>query len=82
MGYYAHLNLFPETFVEPMKYKAEFENPQIMFHGRILNIATETRLLKNLHSHQVLGGICSDATYCVSGMWNCIDYEQFIPEVE
>ncbi len=83
-GSYAHLNLFPETLIEPIKYETEAKNPQILFHGRILNmdIIAETRLLKNLRSHKVLGGICSDVTHCESGMWNCIDCEHFIPEVE
>jgi len=83
-GSYAHLNLFPETLIEPIKYETEAKNPQILFHGRILNmdIVTETRLLKNLRAQRVLGGICSDVTHCQSGMWNCIDCEHFVPEVE
>lgn len=83
-GSYAHLNLFPETLIEPIKYETEAKNPQVLFHGRILNmdIVTETRLLKNLRAHRVLGGICSDVTHCQSGMWNCIDCEHFVPEVE
>ena len=45
---YAHLNLFPETIVEPMKYQTEAENPYVLFGGRILNMdfVTESRLLK------------------------------------
>lgn len=81
---YAHLNLFPETIVEPMQYRTEAENPYVLFAGRILNMDTinESRLLKNLRAHRVPGGICADVTHCKSGLWNCVDCEHFVPELE
>ncbi|WP_317855124.1 hypothetical protein [Chakrabartyella piscis] len=83
-GSYAHLNLFPETLIEPIKYDTEEDNPYVLFGGRILNMdaITESRLLKNLRSHRILGGICADVTHCKSGMWDCISCEKFIPEQE
>ena len=81
---YAHLNLFPETLVEPLKYETETEHPYVLFGGRILNMdaITESRLLKNIRAHRVPGGICADVTNCKSGLWSCIDCEHFVPEVE
>jgi len=81
---YAHLNLFPETIVEPIKYETEAGNPYVMFGGRILNMdaVTESRLLKNIRAHRVPGGICADVTHCQSGLWNCVDCECFVPEAE
>lgn len=57
---YAHLNLFPETIVEPIKYETQAENPYVMFGGRILNMdaVTESRLLKNIRAHRVPGNLC------------------------
>lgn len=81
---YAHLNLFPETIVEPLEYTTEEENPQVLFGGRILNMdaITESRLLKNLRSHRIPGGICTDVTHCKNGMWDCISCKNFVPEKE
>lgn len=81
---YAHLNLFPETIVEPMQYRTEAENPYVLFGGRILNMdaITETRLLKNIRAHRVPGGICADVTHCKSGLWSCVDCEYFVLELE
>lgn len=61
---YAHLNLFPETLIEPNLYTAEEskgDNPYVLFGGRILNMdaINESRLLSNLRAHRVPGGICS-----------------------
>lgn len=83
-GYYAHLNLFPQTIVEPMQYQTESENPYVLFAGRILNMdaITEARLLKNIRAHRIPGGICADVTHCRSGLWNCIVCKHFVPEVE
>lgn len=86
MQSYAHLNLFPETLAEPIRYRKEGEVPKdrILFCGRILSMspADEARLLRNLRSHRVPGGICSDVSHCKSGMWNCVACENFIPEAE
>lgn len=81
---YAHLNLFPETIVEPIKYETGAEHSYVMFGGRILNMdaVTESRLLKNVRAHRVPGGICADVTHCQSGLWSCVDCECFVPEVE
>lgn len=81
---YAHLNLFPETIVEPIKYGAETEHPYVMFGGRILNMdsITESRLLKNIRAHRVPGGICADVTHCQSGLWSCVDCKHYVPEAE
>ncbi|MDD2497319.1 MAG: hypothetical protein PHY90_04160 [Desulfitobacteriaceae bacterium] len=81
---YVHLDLFPETIVEPMQYQTEAESPHVLFAGRILNMnaITEARLLKNIRAHRVPGGICSDVTHCKSGLWSCIDCKHFVPEVE
>lgn len=81
---YAHLNLFPETIVDPIQYQMEAENPHVLFAGRILNMdaITEARLLKNIRAHRVPGGICSDVTHCKSGLWSCIICKHFVPEVE
>lgn len=81
---YAHLNLFPETIVEPMKYQTEAENPFVLFGGRILNMdsVTESRLLKNIRAHRVPGGVCADVTHCRSGIWECISCRDFVPEME
>lgn len=81
---YAHLNLFPETIVEPMKYQTEAENPYVLFGGRILNMdfVTESRLLKNIRAHRVPGGVCADVTHCRSGIWECISCRDFVPEME
>lgn len=81
---YAHLDLFPETIVEPMQYQTEAESSCVLFAGRILNMdaITEARLLKNIRAHRVPGGICADVTHCKSGLWSCIDCEHFVPEVE
>lgn len=84
---YTHLELFPETLVEPRDYtteKAEDGNPYVLFGGRILNMdaITEARLLRNLRAHRVPGGICADVTHCQSGMWNCLDCGHFVPEKE
>ena len=81
---YAHLNLFPETIVEPLEYQTEIENPYVLFTGRILNMdaITESRLLNNIRSHRVPGGICADVTHCKSELWSCIDCVYFVPEVE
>jgi hypothetical protein len=70
--------------VEPIKYETEVGNPYVMFDGRILNMdaVTESRLLKNIRAHRVLGGICADVTHCQSGLWNCVDCECFVPEAE
>lgn len=83
-GSYAHLNLFPETLVKPIEYNTEEENPCVLFGGRILNMdaITEARLLKNLRSHRIAGGICVDVTHCESGMWDCISCKNFVPEKE
>lgn len=80
---YAHLNLFPETIVEPMQYQTEAESPHVLFAGRILNMdaITEARLLKNIRAHRVPGGICADVTHCKSGLWSCIDCKYFVLEV-
>ena len=76
---YAHLNLFPETIVEPMKYQTEAENPFVLFGGRILNMdsITESRSLKNIRAHRVPGGVCVDVTHCRSGIWECISCRDF-----
>ncbi len=81
---YVHLNLFPDTIVEPIKCQTEADNPYVLFAGRILNmdVVTESRLLKNLRAHRVSGGICVDVTHCQSGLWSCIDCEHYVPEVE
>jgi integrase len=81
---YAHLNLFPETIVEPIQYETEEEHPYVMFGGRIFNmdVVTESRLLKNIRAHRVPGGICADVTHCQSGLWSCVDCGHFVPEVE
>lgn len=81
---YAHLNLFPETIVEPIKCQKEADNPYVLFAGRILNMdaVTESRLLKNLRAHRIPGGICADVTHCQSGLWSCIDCEHYVPEAE
>lgn len=81
---YAHLNLFPETIVEPIKYETEAQHPYVLFGGRILNMdaITESRLLKNIRAHRVPGGICADVTHCQSGLWSCVDCEHFVPEME
>jgi len=84
---YAHMNLFPETLIEPNLYEAERldgEPPHILFGGKILNMdaVNESRLLRNLRTHRVPGGICSDVTRCKSGMWGCLSCERFIPENE
>ncbi len=84
---YAHLNLFPETIPEPIKYRTEApsdDNAPLMFCGKILNMdaVQESLLLKRLRSHRIPGGICADVTHCRGDMWNCIDCEFFIPEAE
>jgi integrase len=84
---YAHMNLFPETLIEPNLYENQSqddEKPYILFGGKILNMdaVNESRLLRNLRAHRVPGGICSDVTRCESGMWGCLSCEQFIPEKE
>lgn len=81
---YAHLNLFPETIVEPIEYQTEAENPYVLFEGRILNMdsVTESRLLKNIRAHRVPGGVCADVTHCRSGVWECISCRDFVPEME
>ena len=81
---YAHLDLFPETIVEPLTYETQDKNPYIMFGGRILNMdaITESRLLKNIRAHKVPGGVCSDVTNCKSNMWSCIACKNFIPQKE
>jgi len=84
---YAHLNLFPETLIEPNLYtteKSKDDNPHVLFGGRILNMdaINESRLLSNLRAHRVPGGICSDVTHCKSGMWDCLSCEHFVPEKE
>ena len=84
---YTHLNLFPETLVEPNLYtteKSKSDNPYILFGGKILNMdaINESRLLSNLRAHRVPGGICSDVTHCKSGMWDCLFCDNFVPEKE
>jgi hypothetical protein len=84
---YAHLNLFPETLIEPNLYtteKGSDDNPYVLFGGKILNMdaINEARLLSNIRAHRVPGGICADITHCKSGMWHCLDCRYFIPEKE
>ncbi len=83
-GSYFHSNLFAEVLVEPMTYEGEENHPFVLFRGRILNMdpMNEARLLKNLRSHRIKGGICVDVTHCSSGMWDCISCKQFVPEQE
>lgn len=83
-GSYTHLNLFPETFVELREYTTDTDNPYVLFGGKILNmdLITEARLLNNLRSHRVPGGICSDISHCKSDMWNCLECRFFVPEKE
>ena len=93
---YAHLNLFPETIVEPMKYQTEAENPYVLFGGRILNMdsVTESRLLKNIRAalpymdadlrelaERTMQKV-ADVTHCRSGVWECISCKDFVPEME
>ena len=61
--------------MEPIQYEKETQHPYVMFGGRILNmdVVTESRLLKNIRSHRVPGGICADVTHCQSGLWSFAD---------
>lgn len=81
---YTHLNLYPESLIEPLVYDSEDNHPFVLFKGRILNMdpITEAKILKNLRSHRIPGGICVDVTHCASGMWDCISCQQFVPEQE
>ena len=85
---YAHLNLLPETIIQKQEYVSHEadnrENRYVLFGGRILNMEEqlEKRLLRNLRTHKVRGGICSDVTGCKSDMWNCLDCEFFVPDAE
>lgn len=86
-GSYAHLDLFPEGLTDPRQYfaaKQQEDNPYIMFGGKILNMdaITESRLMRNIRSHRVPGGICIDVTHCKNDMWNCLECNRFIPEKE
>ena len=86
-GSYAHLDLFPETLVEPREYtteKSNCGNPYVLFGGKILNmdVITESNLLSNLRAHRVPGGICADVTHCKSDMWSCLECKHFVPEKE
>jgi integrase len=87
-GSYAHLDLVPEGLIEPQKYwngeQQCGDNPYVMFGGKILNMdaLTESRLLRNLRSNRVPGGICLDVTHCKNDMWNCLDCSRFVPEKE
>jgi len=83
-GAYAHLDLKPKEITEKQRYvlKEDFENPYVLFGGRILHMEEqlEKRLLKNIRAHQVRGGICGDVTGCKSDMWNCLACKSFIPD--
>lgn len=83
-GSYFHGNLFAEELMEPLTYEGEENHPFVLFRGRILNMdpINEARLLKNLRSLRIKGGICVDVTHCASGMWDCISCKQFVPEQE
>lgn len=83
-GSYFHGNMHAERLQEPIYYEGEENHPYVLFRGRIMNMDTmkEARLLKNLRSHRVKGGICVDVTHCASGMWDCISCNQFVPEKE
>lgn len=43
---------------------------------------TEERLLRNLRSLRVRGGICSDITRSDCNMFSCLNCDFFVPEVE
>lgn len=84
---YNHLNLKPETLIKAQtSVMNEIDNsPQYtLFNGRIHNMdeETEKELLKNIRSHKVRGGICSDITGCKSDMMNCLECKFFVPDLE
>lgn len=58
-------------------------NNKVYFNGRILNIdeQVERMLLRNIRSLRVKGGICSDITGCRSKMFECLDCDYFVPDV-
>lgn len=81
---YTHLNQLEDILIEPLEYTSENENPYVLFGGKIRNMDafTETKILKEIRSHRLLGGLCTDVTYCRNGMWDCVACKNFIPDQE
>jgi len=83
---YNHIDLRPEALIEKQQLVLGESNDSesMMFRGRILNMnpQTETRLLENVRTQRVRGGICSDITGCKCDMQVCLSCQLFIPEIE
>ncbi|WP_027628826.1 hypothetical protein [Ruminiclostridium cellobioparum] len=85
---YNHMNLMPDkiaakqALVHMESSKAEAYTPTY-FKGRILNLheQVEKRLLKNLRTHRLKHGICSDVTSCQNDKrYECLSCRHFIPD--
>jgi integrase len=85
---YNHMNLMPDkiaakqSLVHVESSKAEASTP-VYFKGRILNLdeQLEKRLLKNLRTHRLKHGICSDVMNCQNDKrYECLSCRYFIPD--
>jgi integrase len=83
---YNHLEQMPEKLIEKQRRIQQNRSAQsnrVYFKGRILNMdeQLENRLLKNLRSHKLKHGICSDITGCKNEtLYDCLACSYFIPD--
>ena len=84
---YNHLEQMPERLIEKqlcIQQNRAVEDNRVYFKGRILNMDNqlENRLLKNLRSHKLKYGICSDMAGCKNDtLYDCLACSYFIPDV-
>lgn len=82
---YNHTNLNVEGIMEKQKsILGEETSSKAMFKGRILGMdeSIEERILKNIRTQRIRGGICSDITGCECEIPFCSECSYFIPEAE
>jgi hypothetical protein len=85
---YNHMNLMPDKIASKQALvHAKSQDPDaftpVYFKGRILNLdeQVEKRLLKNLRTHRLKHGICSDVTNCKNdNRYECLSCKHFIPD--
>jgi|GEM_PF-367690 len=85
---YNHMNLMPDKIAskQALVHRENHETDSslpVYFKGRILNLdeQVEKRLLKNLRTHRLKHGICSDVTSCQNDKrYECLSCRHFIPD--
>ncbi len=85
---YNHMNLMPDKLASKQalvhaKSQQTDNSARVYFKGRILNLdeQVEKRLLKNLRTHRLKHGICSDVTSCQNDKrYECLSCKHFVPD--